>query len=197
MGDPQIQKKVQDIAKEWEKYANLKLDFGSDKDAEIRISLKRLNEEGRPDTSSWSVIGTMAVSLTQEGKIPKDSPTMNYGWLEPDTPNEEYRRVVLHEFGHALGCIHEHQSPASGVIPWDKPKVYEYYKMTQGWDPEEVDQQVLGRYSKTITNFTDWDPTSIMEYPIDNELTKGDFEVGFNRELSQIDKDFISKTYPK
>ena len=36
-----------------------------------------------------------------------------------------------------------------------------------------------------------------MEYPIDNELTKGDFEVGFNRELSQIDKDFISKTYPK
>ncbi len=50
----QIQKKVQEIAKEWEKYANLKLDFGSDKDAEIRVSFKRLNEEGRPDTSSWS-----------------------------------------------------------------------------------------------------------------------------------------------
>ena len=152
-GDPQIQKKVQDIAKEWEKYANLKLDFGSDKDAEIRISLKRLNEEGRPDTSSWSVIGTMAVSLTQEGKIPKDSPTMNYGWLEPDTPNEEYRRVVLHEFGHALGCIHEHQSPASGVIPWDKPKVYEYYKMTQGWDPEEVDQQGTWKIQQNNNEF--------------------------------------------
>ncbi len=50
------------------------------------------------------------------------------GWLEPDTPNDEYRRVVLHEFGHALGGIHEHQSPASGVIPWDKPKVYEIIK---------------------------------------------------------------------
>ncbi len=48
--------------------------------------------------------------------------------------------------------------------------------MTQGWDPEEIAIiQVLGRYSKTITNFTDWDPTSIMEYPIDNELNKRRF----------------------
>ncbi len=27
---------------------------------------------------------------------------MNFGWLEDDTDDEEYRRVVLHEFGHAL-----------------------------------------------------------------------------------------------
>lgn len=51
---------------------------------------------------------------------------MNYGWLYPDTPDQEYSRVVLHEFGHALGAIHEHQHPEA-AIPWDKPKVYEYY----------------------------------------------------------------------
>ena len=38
---------------------------------------------------------------------------MNYGWLEPDTSTREYQRVVRHEFGHALGMIHEHQNPAA------------------------------------------------------------------------------------
>jgi len=37
--------------------------------------------------------------------------TMNFGWLTPDTEDSEYQRVVLHEFGHALGLLHEHQHP--------------------------------------------------------------------------------------
>jgi hypothetical protein len=189
-GEPTIKKKVEDIAKEWEKHANIILDFVDDEDSEIRIGFKWKN-----DKSSWSYVGTMAVTLTEDGTISKDNPTMNYGWLGPTTAEIEYRRVVLHEFGHALGCIHEHQSPAGG-IPWDIPKVYEFYKNTQGWDKDEVDQQVLGRYSETITNFTEFDPKSIMEYPVDNALTIGDFEIGWNTELSENDKKFIMKMYP-
>jgi len=44
-------------------------------------------------------------------------PTMNFGWLNEDSDEDEYSRVVLHEFGHSLSCIHEHQHPANG-IPW-------------------------------------------------------------------------------
>ena len=40
---------------------------------------------------------------------------MNYGWIDADSPEEELRSVVLHEFGHALGLIHEHQNPLSGI----------------------------------------------------------------------------------
>jgi hypothetical protein len=194
-GEPSVKKRVENIAKEWENHANLILDFVDDEDSEIRIGFKWKNEIGIPDESSWSYVGTMAVTLTEDGTINKDNPTMHYGWLEPSTQEIEYRRVVLHEFGHALGCIHEHQSPAGG-IPWDVPKVYEFYKKTQGWDKKEVDQQVLGRYSETITNFTEFDPKSIMEYPVDNALTIGDFEIGLNTELSGNDKKFMTKTYP-
>jgi hypothetical protein len=34
---------------------------------------------------------------------------------------------VIHEFGHALGLIHEHQNP-SGGIQWNKPVVCRYYE---------------------------------------------------------------------
>ncbi len=32
-------------------------------------------------------------------------------WLTPESSDDEIRRVVSHEFGHALGLIHEHQNP--------------------------------------------------------------------------------------
>ena len=69
--------------------------------------------------------------------IPQNEPTMNYGWLAPDNDDEEGPRVVTHEFGHALGCIHEHQNPP-GLI-WNKRVVYEYYmKPPNNWTKEEV-----------------------------------------------------------
>jgi len=41
---------------------------------------------------------------------------MNLGWIsgESDVISDEERGVILHEFGHTLGLLHEHQSPLSG-----------------------------------------------------------------------------------
>jgi len=36
----------------------------------------------------------------------------NQPWIDLGT--------VLHEFGHALGLIHEHQNPASGGFKWNR-----------------------------------------------------------------------------
>ena len=40
---------------------------------------------------------------------------MNLGFVD--------RPTVLHEFGHALGLIHEHQSPFKGGFEWDREEV--------------------------------------------------------------------------
>jgi hypothetical protein len=125
-----------------------------------------------------------------------DEPTMNFGWFTPATPNDELQRVVLHEFGHALGMIHEHQSP-SADIPWDREAVYEYYAGPPNyWSREQVDHNIFARYSHDQTNASLFDPASIMLYPIPPEFTGGKLSVGWNRILSATDRAFIGQLYP-
>jgi hypothetical protein len=59
-----------------------------------------------------------------------------------------------------------------------------------------VDFNLFRKYNKLLTQFTEFDPRSIMLYAIPNNLTIGDFEVGWNRELSDMDKAFIGAMYP-
>lgn len=182
-GLPGVQAKVEQVAKQWCEFANVKLNFGTDPDAEIRISFKA-------DPGSWSYLGNVAT------RIPKTQPTMNYGWLTPSSSEEEYLRVVLHEFGHALGCIHEHQHPTAG-IPWNKPEVYRRYGgPPNNWSKEKVDTNLFQKYGTNITQFSAFDTQSIMLYPIPKALTDGIFEVGWNTRLSETDKSFIGTIYP-
>lgn len=181
-GDPVVHQKIAAIAQQWTQYGNIKFAFGSDPDAEIRISCQ--------PGGSWSYLGTDALT------IPKDQPTMNYGWLKPNSSEQEYLRVVLHEFGHAIGCIHEHQHPQVG-IPWNRDAVYRYYMSPpNSWSKEQVDQNLFVRYSTDITQFSQFDTQSIMLYPVPKELTTGGFEVGWNTRLSPMDQKFIGEMYP-
>jgi hypothetical protein len=183
-GIASVQEKVRNIAREWEDHANLKLEFVTSGTSEIRISFAEKD-------FSWSAMGTDSLS------VPADEPTMNYGWLEPDTEIREYQRVVRHEFGHALGMIHEHQNPAAqGQIPWDKPKVYAYYAQ-QGWSKADVDFNIFSVYSEDSTNHSAFDPTSIMEYAVPDSLTIGSYAIGWNTEFSATDREYMRKQYPK
>ena len=179
-GDPLVKQKVEMVAHGWEDEASVRFVFDDRDDAEIRISFL---QEG-----SWSYLGKDAL------QIPANEPTMNFGWLTPDSEDDEYSRVVLHEFGHALGAVHEHQSPAV-TIPWDETAVYAYYAL-QGWSKDDTDQNVLLPYSPEGMQFSEFDRKSIMLYAVDNRLTIGDFEVGWNRELSEQDRAFIRSRYP-
>lgn len=181
-GDPAVQEKVKRVALTWIEHANLRLYFGTDPQADLRISFSQ--------RGSWSHLGREC------HRIPWDHPTMNYGWLTPDTPDDEVSRVVLHEFGHALGCIHEHQNPAGG-IKWNKPAIYAYYAGPPNfWTPEQVDRNIFETYAQDLTSFSELDPRSIMMYPIPKEFTLDGFEVGLKTALSDTDKAFIKTMYP-
>lgn len=182
-GEESLRESVKAVALTWQRYANLKLYFvDSPAGSEVRISFKQ------PD--SWSYIGTDCLT------VPADEPTMNYGWLTPNSSADEIDRVVLHEFGHALGCIHEHQNPAGG-IRWNKEVVYAYYAGPPNeWSKDEIDRNLFQVYDRDLTVHTSLDAASIMIYPIDRKFTLDGFEVGLNNQLSSTDKKFIQEIYP-
>jgi hypothetical protein len=181
-GLPEVQQRVIPFARQWESFANLTFDVGDHADADIRISFAQ--------AGSWSYLGTDALGIRS------DLPTMNFGWLTPEVSDREYERVVTHEFGHALGAIHEHQSPGA-PIPWDKEKVYAFYAgPPNNWTRDQVDVNLFQHYAATVTQFSAFDRESIMLYAIPNDLTVGDWEVGWNTKISGTDKAFIATLYP-
>jgi len=185
-GDPVVHKKVAEIASIWSQYANIKFNFDPTNGitSQIRVSFQQ-------NGLSWSFVGTDSLA-----PIYQNNPTMNFGWLTPTTTNVEFHRVVLHEFGHALGCIHEHQHPEAS-IPWNEERVYAYYRATNGWDPDKTFTNILQKYSKTTTNFSAYDKTSIMHYSFPAMLVRGGEDVfTSNVELSPTDKQFIATMYP-
>lgn len=183
-GSPTQRRRVIEQATKWMKFANIKLDFTATKaKAQIRVSFVA-------DDGSWSYIGTDNLG------IPKSRPTMNFGWLRDDTEDDEYERVVVHEFGHALGAIHEHQNPKGG-IEWNLPAVYAYFAGPPNrWSKEETDLNVVGKYSVDQLNASKFDPDSIMLYQFDGALIKGGKPTKFNTRMSKGDKRFIRKQYP-
>lgn len=174
-------------AKAWSQYANITFDFEAGAEAEIRISFSA-------DDGSWSAIGTDC--LHAEYFKPKE-PTMNFGWLKDDTDDVEYRRVVVHEFGHALGCIHEHQNPKGG-IKWNEAKVYQMFSgPPNNWSKDEIYHNIIEKYSLDQLNATKFDPKSIMLYSFPPELIVGGHGTANNTQLSAGDKRYIGKMYKK
>lgn len=174
-GSVEKRDEVRKISAEWTKYANLRFEFVTTAEAEIRISFK--------DNSAWSYVGTDALS------IPKSEPTMNFGWVDKGT--------VLQQFGHALGLIKEHQNPKAN-IPWNKKLIYsEMSGPPNYWSKETVDMNVFQKYTgKQLSgDYRDFDPHSIMMYSFPEEWAGG-LSLSRSKDLSESDKALIEKLYP-
>lgn len=184
-GSEHVRARVEHYALAWvrEAGANLRIEFVTAGDSEIRVTFNR--------GGSWSVLGTDALT------VPATEATMNFGWFDDNTAEEEFSRTTIHEFGHALGLIHEQQHPGAD-IPWNRPLVYEYYEKTQGWSTVQVEHNLFKAYDRTTVNASAYDPHSIMHYAIPARLlTDPTRAVGWNRVLSPLDITFIRSVYPK
>ncbi len=194
-GNEYVKAKVRHYAETWEEFANIDFVFVQSGPAEIRISFTL-------DKGSWSYFGKDSARQSQV-KTPSGpqfvrdttGASMNFGWFNDKTPEEEFRRTTLHEFGHALGLHHEHQNKNQN-IQWNEEAVYAYFAK-QGWSREKTQSQVLKKYGNDseISNGV-YDPLSIMHYYYPPELIKGGTKVRANSVLSANDKAIIEEMYP-
>ena len=103
-----------------------------------------------------------------------------------------FRRTVLHEFGHALGFHHEHQSPEANIC-WNQDSVFDI--CSDGDDRISCTNYLeLKKPNKYI--YSSYDRRSIMHYQINDDLTYCDYSSPLNNDLSARDKRWTSIIYP-
>jgi hypothetical protein len=149
--------------------------------------------------------------------------TMNFGWMDaPLNTSFTYNGVsyttpssfdqggypgegttIVHEFGHAMGMIHEHQTPFNNPLEWNKTYVYSIFTgPPNNWTREEVDYNIINTYSTTGMNGSSFDGRSIMKYFIPSQLLLNPTpeivqEIErVNFYLSACDKYWLAHNYP-
>lgn len=118
--------------------------------------------------------------------------------------DDDVRSTTLHEFGHAIGCVHEQINPdTAGKLIWKPQAVYDWFSKKENqnptWDKAKVDLNFnsFEPMSKDAVLFTKWDSTSIMQYFILKEWTSNLKEdIPEPKNLSAFDKAFIAQMYP-
>ncbi len=147
--------------------------------AEIRIAFT-------PDSGYWSLVGR---DSTKAAIASPGQQSMNFDGFDAELP-DDWETTVLHEFGHALGFEHEHQSPTDGCdndFIWDddpqyqpttddygqfvpdsvgrRPGVYRYLGGPPNrWDKGRVDDNLRALKASNAFDTSAFDAKSIMKY---------------------------------
>ncbi len=167
---------VKSVAVEWARYANVAFAFTEVANSDVRIAFDL-------GGGSWSFVGTDVLGVA------KSEPTMNLGWTRRDN--------VLHEFGHVLGLIEEHQNPNAG-IRWNVAQLRkELGGPPNNWDEATIQDRVLKVVPRDkLGDYRPFDPRSIMAFPFEARLTGG-VAVGGGTDLSESDKALVQRLYPR
>lgn len=187
-GDRTVRERVRDLAMTWldRTGANLFFQFWTADGVDPAAATIRIGFD--PAAGSWSWVGNQAL------RIAPHQPTMNLGWMTADLDEASARAVVLHEFGHAIGLIHEHLHPFT-QIDWNRERVAADLAASQGWDEATIRANMFDVPPADQVFATAPDSASIMMYAIPPEWLLSGEPVGWNTDLSAEDIRLIQAAY--
>ena len=147
---------------------------------------------------AWSIVGVGAQTT------PKNESTMNIGWLD-DNNNYDFKEakntgiVIIHEFGHLLGLLHEHSRPNVTSLNWNKQYVYDTLKGPPNyWTQEDCDEQILTPFELNSFNGSKYDPLSCMHYYFPPEFFNDPKpNLQHVTKMSLLDIETIKQKYPQ
>ncbi|WP_433293008.1 M12 family metallopeptidase [Actinoplanes sp. CA-030573] len=183
-GPPGLRARVMAAASAWTDHANLTFTVVGAEPADIRVTFR--------GAGNWSAVGMMSRNRRM---FPPGAPTMSLAEAPAAGP-ARLARLARHEFGHAIGLVHEHSSPDAGIA-WNRPVVLAALAGPPNhWSTADVAVNVFDRYRDTRTQFTAFDPESVMLYAFPPEWTLDGRTFPENTELSAADRAFAAHIYP-
>jgi hypothetical protein len=186
-GSPNLWDRVERDAKIWADLTGLTFQFIRPPDtqsAPVRVAFTTALGV-RPEEFSSSV-GTQALQVSQF------LPTIKLGFTPRVLADQrDTTRLILHEFGHMMGLIHEHQNPDAN-IQFDRNALLAVFGPL-GWDAGMIDRNIIQRFDPSLVVATPFDRQSVMLYAFDSRVARPPTQVSY--ELSENDKRLIRQIY--
>ena len=189
-GSEEEQNLVRNCMCEWMQYANIKfneLKVSRRNNCSVRIKF----DYSGTSSGGWSTKGSSYPGKYYNNQVPKSQPTMTI-YSNRMKNSSEKRATVLHELGHVLGLLDEHFNRNSGLT-WNAAKIKQDIGNAQYESLFGAQQQAI---YNAISESGQFDPSSIMMYPIPARWNNQGRTFSQNYSLSAKDIATIKSLYP-